>query len=250
MVETTRPGRVALRAVGTSAPTASPALAQSRTRRPVLATVSAEGTLVTRRLTREGRWTLPARVGRPASWSTHTAPVLGNEATGRTWLVAVGARGATYAQSLERGPLVRLRGPAASLTSTPALTTAAGTTSLHQVDATGRLGVRTLDGRRWSRTTELAGRWSPYASPAVAEVAGGLHVAATDRTGAVVVVSTVPGRPSRRLGRAGDPTRSPGLVTRPEAGLLVVARAGSRLLARPAAPRVDDLRPARPGFRP
>ena len=164
LVGTTRGGRVVVRAVGTSAPTASPALAQSRTRRPVLATVSADGTLVTRRLTREGRWTPPARVGRPASWSTHTAPVLGNDATGRTWLVALTSRGATYAQSLERGRLTRLRGPAASTTSTPALGTAGdGTTSLVQVDATGRLGVRRLDGGRWSRSTALAGRWSPYA---------------------------------------------------------------------------------------
>ncbi|WP_457189070.1 CHAP domain-containing protein [Nocardioides sp. P5_E3] len=250
MVGTTRRGRLALRAVGTSAPTASPALAQSRTRRPVLATVSAEGTLVTRRLTRAGRWTHPDRVGRPASWSTHSAPVLGNDATGSTWLVAVGSRGATYAQSLERGRLLRLPGPAASLTSTPALTTADdGTTRLHQVSASGRLGVRTLDGRRWSRPTALAGEWSPYASPAVGEVAGGLHVAATDRTGVVVVTSTVPGRPARRVGAGRDLTRSPGLVTRRGAEL-VVARTGSRLLARPAAARVEDLRPARPGFRP
>ena len=250
MVGTTRRGRLALRAVGTSAPTASPALAQSRTRRPVLATVSAEGTLVTRRLTRAGRWTHPDRVGRPASWSTHSAPVLGNDATGSTWLVAVGSRGATYAQSLERGRLLRLRGPAASLTSTPALTTADdGTTRLHQVSASGRLGMRTLDGRRWSRPTALAGEWSPYASPAVGEVAGGLHVAATDGTGSVVVTSTVPGRPSRRVGAGRDLTRSPGLVTRRGAEL-VVARTGSRLLARPAAARVEDLRPAQPGFRP
>ena len=168
----------------------------------------------------------PDRVGRPASWSTHSAPVLGNDATGSTWLVAVRSRGATYAQSLERGRLLRLRGPAASLTSTPALTTADdGTTRLHQVSAAGRLGVRTLDGRRWSRPTALAGEWSPYASPAVGEVAGGLHVAATDRTGAVVVTSAVPGRPSRRVGAGRDLTRSPGLVTRRGAEL-VVARTG------------------------
>ena len=247
---TPRHGRPVLRAVGTSAPTASPALAQSRTRRPVLATVSAEGTLVTRRLTRDGRWTRPDRVGRPASWSTHSAPVLGNDAAGRTWLVAVASRGATYAQSLGRGRLLRLRGPAASPTSTPALTTTGDGTTLHQVSAAGRLGVRTLDGRRWSRPTVLAGEWSPYASPAVGEVAGGLHVAATDRTGAVVVRSAVPGRPVRRVGAGRNLTRSPGLVTRREVGLLVVARSGSRLLARPAAARVEDLRPARPGFRP
>jgi hypothetical protein len=239
-----------LRAVGTSAPTASPALGQSRTRRPVLATVSAEGTLVTRRLTPEGRWTRPDRVGEPTSWSTHSAPVLGNDATGSTWLVAVAARGATFAKSLERGRLLRLRGPDASPTSTPALTTAGdGSTRLHQVSAAGRLGVRTLDGRRWSRPTALAGEWSTYASPTVGEVAGGLHVAATDRTGAVVVTSTVPGRTSRRVGAGRDLTRSPGLVTR-RGAQLVVARTGSRLLARPVAARVEELRPVRPGFRP
>jgi hypothetical protein len=251
LVGTPRRGRTVLRAVGTSAPTASPALAQSRARRPVLATVSADGTLTTRHLTREGRWSRPDRVGLPASWSTHTAPVLGNDGRGRTWLVAIGARGTTFAKALDRGRLLRLRGPAASLTSTPAITTTRdGATWLHQVSATGRLGVRTLDGRRWSRPRALAGRWSPYASPAVGEVAGGVHVAATDRTGAVVVTSTVPGRPTRRLGPSRDLTRSPALVTSRRSGLLVVARAGARLLARPAAAPVEDLRPVRPGFRP
>ena len=245
---TTRRGHPVLRTVGTSAPTASPALTQSRTRRPVLATVSAEGTLVTRRLTREGRWSRPDRVGRPASWSTHTAPVLGTDATGRTWLVAVGARGATFAESLERGRLRRLDGPTASLTSTPAFTTAGdGTTRLHQVSATGRLVVRTLAGRRWSRPAALPGQWSPYASPAVGEAGGGLHVVATDRTGAVVVRSAVPGQPSRlpvRVRAPRDVTRSPGLLTRRGAGLFVVTRSGPRLLARPTPAVVDPL-PAR-----
>jgi hypothetical protein len=248
LVGTTRRGRLVLRPVGTSAPTASPALAPSRTRRPVLATVSADGTLVTRRLTRAGRWSRPDRVGRPASWSTHTAPVLGADATGRTWLVAVGARGATFAQSLERGRLQRLAGPTASRTSTPALTTAGdGTTRLHQVSATGRLVVRTLAGRRWTWPAALAGQWSPYASPAVGEAGGGLHVVATDRTGAVVVRSAVPGQPSRlpvRVRAPRDLTRSPGLVTRRGAGLFVVTRSGPRLLARPTPAVVDPL-PAR-----
>ncbi|WP_299922529.1 CHAP domain-containing protein [uncultured Nocardioides sp.] len=248
LVGTTRRGRLVLRPVGTSAPTASPALAPSRTHRPVLATVSADGTLVTRRLTREGRWSRPDRVGRPASWSTHTAPVLGTDATGRTWLVAVGARGATFTQPLERGRLQRLAGPTASPTSTPALTTAGdGTTRLHQVSATGRLVVRTLTGRRWTRPTALAGQWSPYASPAVGEAGGGLHVVATDRTGAVVVRSAVPGQPSRlpvRVRAPRDLTRSPALVMRRGAGLFVVTRSGPRLLARPTPAVVDPL-PAR-----
>jgi surface antigen len=250
---TTWRGRHVLRVVGTSAPTASPALAQSRTRRPVLATVSADGTLVTRRLTRAGRWSRPDRVGRPASWSTHTAPVLGKDATGRTWLVAVGAGGATFAQSLERGRLQRLAGPAGSPTSTPALTTAGdGTTRLHQVSATGRLLVRTLAGRRWTRPDALAGQWSPYASPAVGEAAGGLHVVATDGTGAVVVRSAVRGQPRLpvRVRAPRDLTRSPALVTRREAGLFVVTRSGPRLLARPTPAVVDPLpsrSPARSG---
>lgn len=241
----THRGRADLRVVATSAPTASPALAQSRTRRPVLATVSADGTLSTRRFTREGRWSRPDRVGRPASWSTHTAPVLGNDVTGRTWLVAVGARGATFAESLERGRLRRLAGPAGSLTSTPALTTAGdGTTLLHQVSSAGLLGVRTLTGRRWTRPATLAGQWSPYASPSVGETADGLHVVATDRTGAVVVRGAVPGRPthlSRRVRATPDVTRSPGLVSRRDAGLFVVTRSGPRLLARPAPAVVEPL---------
>ena len=81
-------------------PTSSPALAQSRTHRPVLASTSPTGTLLTRRLTRQGRWSTPERVGQPGSWATHTAPVLGNDGTGRTWLVAVTSAGATFAQRL------------------------------------------------------------------------------------------------------------------------------------------------------
>ena len=251
---TPRQGRLVLREVGRSAATASPAIALSRTGRPLLATTSPAGTLTTRRLTREGGWSRPERVGRTGSWGTHTAPVLGKDATGRTWLVAVTSRGATFAQSLERGRLVRLAGPLASTTSTPALTTGGdGTTRLHQVSATGRLGVRTLADTGWSRPTMLAGRWSTYASPAVGEVAGGLHVAATDHAGAVVVRSAVPGERSRLPGRVRstrDLTRSPGLVTRSNAGLFVIARSGSHLLARPAAAVVDDSSPTRAGFTP
>ena len=96
----------------------------------------------------------------------------------------------------------------------------------------------------------LAGRWSPYASPSVGEVAGGLHVAAPDRTGSVVVRSAVPGRGVRRIVADRDLTRSPALVTRRGPGLVVVARTGTGLLARPVSPRLEELRPTRPGFRP
>ena len=78
---------VRLRDVGASAATASPALALSRTGRPVLAATSPTGTLVTRRFTAAGRWSRAARVGRPRSWATHTAPVLGDgrRAAGPCW---------------------------------------------------------------------------------------------------------------------------------------------------------------------
>jgi len=250
----TRGGRLVLREAAGSATTASPALTRSRSGRPVLATISPDGTLATRRLTPAGRWGRPDRVGRPGSWGTHTAPVLGEDAGGRTWLVAVTKRGTTFAQWLDGGRLQRLGGPTASLTSTPALTTGAdGTTRLHQVTAAGRLGVRSLDGRRWTRPRWLTGQWSPYASPAVGEVAGGLHVAATDHTGAVVVRGAVPGQASRlpRGARsARDLTRSPGLVTRRNAGVFVVAGTGYRLLTRPAAAVVEDSLPTSAGFTP
>ncbi|MCY7401174.1 MAG: CHAP domain-containing protein, partial [Nocardioides sp.] len=195
---TTRGARFVLRPVARAAVTSSPALAQSRTRRPVLATVSAAGSLLTRRFTREGRWSAPDRIGRAGSWATHTAPVLGNDTTGRTWLVAVGAGGATFVEVLERGRLVRLPGARASITSTPALTlTGDGTTYLHQISAQGGLSVRSLTGRRWSRPTAIDGDWSPYASPAVGVVAERLHVAAVDRRGTVVVRAAVPGERSR-----------------------------------------------------
>jgi surface antigen len=256
---TLRGTRFALRPVGVSAVTASPALAQSRTHRPVLATVSPAGTLATRRLTQRGRWSHPERVGRPGSWATHTAPVLGTDDSGRTWLVAVGARGTTYARVLGRGRLVRLAGAPGSITSTPALTTAAdGTTYLHQVSAAGRLGVRTLAGLRWSRPAVLDGQWSPYASPAVGDVAGRLHLAAVDARGAVLLRAALPGERSRLTVRArssSDLTRSPGLVTRSNAGVFVVAHTAgrstrSRLLARPASALVGHSAPTRAGFTP
>lgn len=250
---TTRGRGFRLREVGTAATTSSPALAQSRTHRPVLATTSPTGTLLTRHLTRQGRWSRTERVGRPGSWATHTAPVLGNDDTGHTWLVAVTAGGATFAQSLERGRLVRLPGEPAATTSTPVLTRAGdGTTYLHQISAAGRLGVRTLTGRRWSRATSVDGDWSPYASPAVGEFAGRLHVAAVDRRGAVVIRAGVPGERSQlpaRVRSTGDPTRSPGLVTRSNAGVFVVA-AGSRLLTRPESAVIGDSSPTRAGFTP
>ena len=259
LVGTQRGGRFVLRTVGSSAATASPALAQFRTGRPVLATISAGGTLVTRLLTRRGRWSRPDRIGKPSSWATHTAPVLGHDDTGRTWLVAVGRAGGTFARALGRGRLVRLPGGPASVTSTPALSRDAdGTTHLHQVSAAGRLGVRTLAGIRWSRPAALGGQWSPYASPAVGVVAGRLTVAAVDHRGAVLLRAALPGERSRLSTRArssGDLTRSPGLVTRNNAGVFVVAHTSgrstrARLLARPAAAVVDRSVPTRAGFTP
>lgn len=251
---TPRRGRLVLRRVARSAPTASPAVALSRTGRPLLAAVSPDGSLVTRRLTLHGGWSRPERVGRPGSWGTHTAPVLGADSGGHPWLVAVTQGGATFARPLGRGRLQRLGGPSASLTSTPALSTdSAGTTRLHQVDARGRLGVRTLDGVRWSRPARLAGRWSPYASPDVGDVGGELHVAATGASGAVVVRSAVPGERShlpRRVRSTHDLTLPPVLLTRHNAGVFVLTGTGARLLTRPAAAVVDDSLPTSAGFTP
>ena len=205
-----------------------------------------------------GRWSRPARVGRPGSWSTHTAPVLAGDQTGRMWLVAVTRAGATYAKPFESGRLARLPGAAGSVTSTPVMTVADGATYLHQVGADGRLGVRTLDGRRWTRPRLLDGEWSPYASPAVGELSGRLHVAVVDTSGKVVVRAALPGEHARvsvRVRSWGDPTQSPGLVTRHDAGIFVVAtRANSttrsRLLSRPASALVDVSSPTRAGFTP
>ena len=249
-----REGRLRLRDVGSSATTASPALAVTRSGRPVLSAVSPTGTLTTRRLAPSGRWSRPVRTGLPGSWATHTAPVLGADSDGSTWIVAVGRAGATWAKPLESGRLVRLRGATGAVTSTPVLTVADGTTYLHQVGADGRLGVRTLEGRRWTRPELLEGEWSPYASPAVAELSGRLHVAVVDARGRVVVRAAVPGQRARvsvDLRAAHDPTRSPGLVTRHNAGMFVVAgRARSRLLTRPAAALAGASSPTRAGFTP
>ncbi|MDR7251690.1 hypothetical protein J2X46_000662 [Nocardioides sp. BE266] len=256
---TVRGARFVLRTVGTAAPTSSPALVLSRTGRPVLAAVSPDGTLTTRRFTQQGRWSAPARVGKAGSWATHTAPVLGSDTSGRTWLVAVTVNGGTYAQSLERGRLTRLTGPAGSITSTPALSVAGdGTTRLHQVSATGVLTVRTLAGRRWSRPATLDGDWSTYASPAVGDVAGRLVVAVVDRRGTLHLRAALPGQRSRvapRLRSAGDPTRSPGLVTRRNGGVFVVSLGArrapqARLLTRPASAVSGKISPTRGGFTP
>lgn len=246
-----------LRPVAPSATTSSPALALSRTGRPVLATIAPDGTLATRRLTREDGWSRPERIGRPGSWATHTAPVLGHDASGRTWLVAVAAGGRTFAQGVERGRLVRLAGAPGSITSTPALSLAQdGTAYVHQVAADGRMLVRTLRAGRWSRPSTVRGRWSVYASPAVSETGGRLLLAATDAHGAVLVRAAVPGQRSRfatRLPGAADLTRSPALLTRARAGVFVVAGEGprtgrARLLTRPAAALVRDSSPTRAGF--
>ena len=205
------PGRLVLRAVGTSAPTASPALAQSRTRRPVLATVSAEGTLVTRRLTREGRWTHPDRVGRPAAWSTHSAPVLGNDATGRTWL-AGGRRvaGSDLARPSSADACWPPPRAGRSLTSTRAALH--HRRRRHDPAAPGQRGgaARRTNARRVAGGAvrqPSTGEWSPYASPAVGEVAGRLHVAAVDLHGAVLLRAALPGERSRLGGQSPVRTR-------------------------------------------
>jgi hypothetical protein len=129
-----------------------------------------------------------------------------------------------------------------------------GTTYVHQVTASGRLTVRTLTGRRWSRPRSVAGDWSPYASPVVGEVAGRLHVAAVGARGALRVRAAVPGQRSLlpgRVGPVGDPTVSPGLVTRRGGVFLERGRtARPRLLARPAAAVVAGTSPMRAGFTP
>ena len=100
----------------------------------------------------------------------------------------------------------------------------------------------------------IAGDWSPYASPAVGMLGGRLHVAAVDGSGAVLVRAAVPGERSRMTSRigTGDLTRSPGLVTRRNAGVFVVAgdRGTARLLTRPASAVVDRTLPRSAGFTP
>lgn len=254
---TLRGTRIALRDVGVSAPTASPALAVSRTRRPVLAATSPTGTLVVRHWTDRARWSRPARVGRPGSWATHAAPVLGTDGSGRTLLVAVTGGGATFARSVDHGRLVRV-GDRTSVTSTPVLSVAAdGTAQLHRVTTDGRLVVNGLVGHRWSRPATIDGDWSPYASPVVGSIGGRLHVAAVARDGALLVRAAVPGERSQLPGTIsahGDPTRSPGLVTRSNAGLFVVADRGrtpsARLLTRPSWAVSGRTAPTRAGFTP
>jgi hypothetical protein len=153
---------------------------------------------------------------------------------------------------------VRLPGSGAATTSTPALSLDAdGTTHVHQVTADGHLRVTSLVGQRWSRPATIAGAWSPYASPAVGAIAGRLHVAAVSAEGALLIRAAVPGEQSQlpaTIRSYGDPTRSPGLVTRSNAGLFVVAGRGreahARLLTRPSWAVTGATSPTRAGFTP
>ena len=84
-------------------------------------------------------------------------------------------------------------------------------------------------------------------------IADRLHVAAVDNNGAVLASAAVPGQRSRMPGRVaspGDVTRSPGLVTRRNAGVFVVSGGltTARLLTRPASAVVDESSPTRAGF--
>ena len=139
---TTRGRGYALRRVGTAAPTSSPA---SRSHAPIARSWPAPPPpepSSRRRLTRQGRWSTPERVGQPGSWATHTAPVLGNDGAGAPGWWPSPPRGATFAQRLERGRIVRVPGDAASITSTPALTTCRGRHHPPPPDQRGRTAER------------------------------------------------------------------------------------------------------------
>ena len=126
-----------------SAPTASPAIALSRTGRPPCwPRTSPTGTLTARRLTLHGRLE-PSRRGSAGRARGPRTPRPCSAADGSRSDAA--RRGGPRRRRrtplpLESGRLVRLPGAPGSVTSTPALTaTGDGTTYVHQVDARGRL---------------------------------------------------------------------------------------------------------------
>ena len=186
--------------------------------RPVLATVSAEGTLVTRRLTREGRWTRPDRVGRAgvlvdpqrtrARQRRHRPHVARGRRVARSDLRAV-PRARTPPATPRTGRVAHLDArphhrrrrhhPAApGQRGRPARRTHARRSSMEPSDGAGRRVVAVRLPRR-RRRSPAACTWPPPTAPAPSSSR-----------------STVPGRPSRTrrcgarphpLPRAGDPPR-------------------------------------------
>ncbi len=272
---TTREGKVlvgtkrkkgwALHPVAMAAPTSSPALATSTRGRLNVFTIDAAGTLTSRELKPNRRWTKPRRIGTARSWATHTAPVTARDGEGRAWVVAVARDGIARAQRATRGGWSRmmpLKGLRSALTATPSLTLAEdGRLHLHQVSRDGQLAVRTLDGNTWSRPQALDGTWSPYSSPAVSQIAGELQLAAVRDNGSVWVIPALPGeadqKPSLRAHEAfsaGDSTQSPALVKRANSGVYLLTGDGRRqratLLMRPATAVASPASGTRAGFMP
>jgi hypothetical protein len=158
-------------------PTSSPALTSDGQGRVHVLAVARTGTLFERHTLgiRTDRWSRPHRLGLPGSWSTHAAPSVTADVTGRLWLAAVTRHGRLLTQRTTGNGLHWSGFRAAdhrtwSVTSTPAITDAQdGRVWLAAVTERGDLVVRHTEpaSRTWQRPEWLLGRWSPYSSPSL-----------------------------------------------------------------------------------
>jgi surface antigen len=158
-------------------PTSSPALTSDGQGRVHVLAVARTGTLFERHTLgiRTDRWSRPHRLGLPGSWSTHAAPSVTADVTGRLWLAAVTRHGRLLTQRTTGNRLHWSGFRAAdhrtwSVTSTPAITDAQdGRVWLAAVTERGDLVVRHTEpaSRTWQRPEWLLGRWSPYSSPSL-----------------------------------------------------------------------------------
>ncbi|MBO0847382.1 MAG: hypothetical protein J2P22_18445, partial [Nocardioides sp.] len=248
-----------------SAVTSSPVLAEDPQGGVRLFAVTAAGSLLERHTvgSRADHWSPPHQLGLPGSWSTHAAPAVATDPTGRLWLAAVTRSGGVLTERTVGAAAARWSGFARvddrtwSVTSTPALAAGDdGRAWLATIDDRGGLSVRhTAPDGGWTADTALAGTWSPYASPSLAvDRTGRVWLAALGQDGVLGVRTAAADpqiwRPAHGLPSGPAPlTMSPTLTGTPDGGVLVglTDRAHRLLWRRPLGP--GTLPPAAHGVR-
>jgi surface antigen len=258
----TAPGSVRFshpRRVLTASPTSSPALVLDGQGHVRIFAVDASGTLRERH-TSSGGWSHALRLGKPGSWSTHTAPAAVADRLGDTWVAAVTRHGALLSRHTTRGGRhwTRMRPvdhASWSSTSTPALTSAAdGRVWLAAVGSRGDLEVRHTAGAsgRWQRPVVLSGSWSTYASPSLTtDRSGRVWLASVTSEGDLAVSSRGAGKRHWQASRGlphvpASETDSPSLTSSISGVLVgVTGRNGRPLWRQPVGP--DDVLPVAHG---
>ncbi len=239
----------------TGAGTSSPALVGDGQGRVHVLAVTAAGTLFERHTgnARSDHWSRAHRLGMPGSWSTHAAPSVTADVTGRLWLAAVTRHGGLLTQHTGRSGLHWSGFHAAdhrawSVTSTPAITDAQdGRVWLATVTDRGDLVVRHTDpgSPAWRRPEPLPGEWSPYSSPSLTiDRSGRTWLASVGTDGDLSVRSKAVGARDWRVSR-GLPRVPASETESPDLDLRRQRRAGRRR-RRPRPCRVaSSVRPVR-----